>query len=153
MPFIDALHPDDVNACMALAHTLPEWFGNADGLRQMRTSLHTDRGFVIREADDALIGFVTMTHPFPATWEIAWLAVAPSQHRRGLGRTLIDAVVKQARAEGGCMLVVKTLSAAHPSPEYAATRAFYARLGFLPIAEVPEHWGPENPCLILARPL
>ena len=138
---------------MAIAAALPDWFGNAEGLCQMEASLRADQGVVIRDADGAIAGFATIARPFATTWEIAWMAVDPARHQQGLGRLLVEAVVALAQAEGGHMLVVKTLSATDPSPEYAATRAFYARMGFLPIAEVPEHWGPENPCLILARPL
>ena len=46
-----------------------------------------------------------------------------------------------------------TLAASDPDPNYAATRAFYAALGFLPLEELPQVWGPENPCLLLVRTL
>ena len=51
------------------------------------------------------------------------------------------------------LLLVKTLADTHPSPEYAATRAFYRSLGFLPLAVLPDLWGPANPCLLMVRPL
>lgn len=152
---VDVLGPDDADACLAIVAALPAWFGDADGLAQMRRSVRTDHGFVVRRDDGTLAGFLTMAHPFPQTWEIAWMAVAPLLHRQGVGRLFVEASTSYGRSMGGAggLLVVKTLSAADPSPEYAATRAFYARLGFVPVAEVPEHWGPENPCVILARPL
>ena len=149
----EPIHPDDIAACLAIAAALPDWFSNADGLRQMEASLRTDRGIVIRAADGTIAGCATLAQPFATTWEIAWMAVAPASHRQGIGRQMVETIVALAREAGAQMLVVKTLSASHPSPEYAATRAFYVQMGFLPVAEVPEHWGPENPCLIMARSL
>jgi len=37
--------------------------------------------------------------------------------------------------------------------EYARTRAFYRALGFLPLEERTDIWGPENPCLISVKAL
>jgi hypothetical protein len=47
---------------------------------------------------------------------------------------------------------VKTLSEREPYPPYAETRAFYRANGFEPVEEL-DIWGPENPALLLARPL
>lgn len=140
---------------MRIALSLPEWFGDAEGLRQLATALETEAGFTVRTDDDQIVGFVTITQPFAtgATWEITWLAIARWHHRQGLGRLLVETTTAHARTLGGGLVVVKTLSSAHPSPDYAATRRFYERMGFLPVTDVPEHWGPANPCLILALPL
>lgn len=53
---------------------------------------------------------------------------------------------------GGFRLEVKTLGASRPSPEYAATRAFYGALGFQPVEELHGLW-PGNPCLVMVKPL
>ena len=58
-----------------------------------------------------------------------------------------------ARSESFSLLHVKTLAPSHPDPGYAATRAFYAAVGFRPLEELPQVWGPENPCLLMVRPL
>ncbi len=60
-----------------------------------------------------------------------------------------------ARAEGFSLLHVKTLAPtlSDPDPGYAATRAFYAAVGFLPLEELPQVWGPENPCLLMVMVL
>jgi hypothetical protein len=48
---------------------------------------------------------------------------------------------------------VKTLAPSDPDPGYEATRAFYAAAGFRPLETLPQVWGPENPCLLMVRPL
>ena len=60
---------------------------------------------------------------------------------------------KALRNSPSRLLTVKPLSSADPDPGYAATRRFYEAEGFLPVAELPLHWGPDNPCLLMARVL
>ena len=40
-----------------------------------------------------------------------------------------------------------------PSPEYAETRGFYAKIGYLPLEVFPELWGPRLPVLQLVKTL
>lgn len=46
---------------------------------------------------------------------------------------------------------VKTLAPSHPDRNYAKTRAFYQRVGFRPLEELPELWGEANPCLLMVK--
>jgi len=39
------------------------------------------------------------------------------------------------------------------SEEYERTRAFYAMVGFWPLEERADIWGPDNPCLISVKAL
>lgn len=118
----------------------------------MDVALRTQRGWVA-QIGDTTAGFVTVIPCFPETWEITWLAVAPDQHRQGVGRRLVETVIDACRAADVELLLVKTLADEHPSPEYAQTRAFYRRLGFLPLNVLPQVWGEDNPCLLMVRPL
>jgi GNAT superfamily N-acetyltransferase len=146
------LEPRDAEACDAIVAGLPDWFGNADGIRQAATAVRTHDGFVA-ERDDEMVGFLTLAHPYRATSEISWMAVRRDRHRTGVGRALVDAAVESLSARGVRLLAVKTLSDREdPGPEYAQTRAFYLANGFVPVAEL-DIWGPENPCQLLARPL
>jgi len=81
------------------------------------------------------------------------MGVLPAWHRRGVGRALVERAATYARAAGGDLLHVKTLAASDPDPGYAATRAFYLAMGFRPLEVLPQVWGPEDPCLLLVRPL
>jgi 2-polyprenyl-3-methyl-5-hydroxy-6-metoxy-1,4-benzoquinol methylase len=85
--------------------------------------------------------------------EVHFMAVRPERHRRGIGRTLLHHLELEARAQGGRWLHVKTLAPSHPDPYYARTRAFYQAMGFTPLFESTALWGPENPTVVLVKPL
>jgi ribosomal protein S18 acetylase RimI-like enzyme len=149
---IRSLARDDADRCEAIIRGLPGWFGLEEGIAEARGYLETQDGFVAEE-DGEVVGFLTCASDLPESAEITWMAVASGAHRRGVGRALTEAVVAKARAEGRELLLVKTLAESEPSPEYAATRAFYRSMGFVPLAVLPDLWGPANPCLLMVRPL
>ena len=146
------LRRENADRCEAIVRALPAWFGIEEGIAEARGYLETQEGFVA-EVDGRVAGFLTFASAFPESVEITWMAVSPEHHRRGIGRALTEAVVAEARARGASLLLVKTLAAAHPSPEYARTRAFYAAVGFRRLTVLPDHWGPANPCLLMVRPI
>ena len=149
---IRPLAPTDAHACDAIVAGLPDWFGNADGIRQAAEAVRTHEG-LLAEAEDAVVGFLTLVHPYPTTSEISWMAVRRDRHRTGVGRALLDAALETLAERDVRLLTVKTLSDREdPGPEYAQTRAFYLASGFVPVAEL-DIWGPENPCQLLARPI
>ena len=98
------------------------------------------------------VGALLLERHFPAAAEIHLLAVERSWHRRGVGRALVEAAERSLVADGVKLLSVKTLGPSHPDEAYAATRLFYAALGFLPVEELADLW-PGNPCLIMVKPL
>lgn len=146
------LHPTHIDACEQIARSMPDWFGIEEGLQDLRHCLATEAGLVALHHNE-VAGFITITRPFPETREITWMAVSPRHHRQGIGRALVEALAAQATDEGATLLHVKTLADLHPSPEYAQTRAFYHALGFQRLIVLPELWGPDNPCLLMVRPL
>lgn len=77
------------------------------------------------------------------------MGVLPDYHKRGIGRALLARVLQRAKDKGYEFLQVKTLDESHPDPYYAATRNFYAAVGFKPLECLPELWGPDNLCLIM----
>jgi ribosomal protein S18 acetylase RimI-like enzyme len=141
----------DAGACEAIVDALPNWFGLEEGRQACSQCVREERGLVAEERG-AVVGFVTWRAATPAAAEISWLAVRPDRHRAGAGRALVEEVARQAQAAGLGVLTVWTLSARDPDPFYAATRAFYAALGFVPVAEA-DIWGPDNPAALLARGL
>ena len=102
---------------------------------------------------DRVVGFVTLRETSEDALELHVMGVLPAWHRRGAGRALVERAASYARAEGYSLLHVKTLAPSDPDPGYAATRAFYAAAGFRPLEVLPEVWEPENPCLVMVRPL
>jgi GNAT superfamily N-acetyltransferase len=102
---------------------------------------------------DEVIGFVTVRETSEDALELHVMGVLPAWRRRGAGRALVERAAAWARAEGYSLLHVKTLAPEHPDPGYAETRAFYRSLGFRPLEVLPQVWEPDDPCLLLVRPL
>lgn len=144
------LHPRDAAACDEILASLPEWFGDAQGIRDCAAAVRSQDGFVADE-DGRTVAFLTWTRDGD-TAEITWMACAPDRRGDGIGGRLIDALVERLRAEGVRELHVKTMSDRDPYPPYAETRAFYRAMGFIAVQEL-DLWGPENPAVLFVRSL
>ena len=81
------------------------------------------------------------------------MAVQACQRNRGLGKALLQAAESWAQGRGGRFMQVKTIAPSNPSPEYAETRAFYVKAGYVPLEEFPLLWSKSNPCLQLVKAL
>jgi ribosomal protein S18 acetylase RimI-like enzyme len=149
---VRTLEREDADVCEAIVRGLPDWFGIEEGIAEARGYLETQDGLV---ADDgrAVVGFLTYTSAYAESMEITWMAVAADAHRRGIGRALIEALVRDARSRGCELVLVKTLADSEPSPEYEATRSFYRAMGFRPLTVLPDLWDAANPCLLMVRSL
>ena len=82
-------------------------------------------------------------------------SISPSstvRPRRGVGTAMIEAITEDVLARGVKLLEVKTLGPSKDDPNYARTRHFYEKMGFLPLEET-DLWGADTPCLILVKPL
>jgi GNAT superfamily N-acetyltransferase len=152
-------------AAEAILRALPAWFGIEASVREYvraADELDTLVAVIARPAcggraheirPDQVIGFVTLKETSEDALELHVMGVLPSWRGRGVGRALVERAASHARADGYSLLHVKTLAPSHPDPGYAETRAFYASVGFRPLEVLPQVWGPENPCLLLVRPL
>jgi len=151
------------DAAERILRALPGWFGIESSVQDYIRAAEELETFVVivsrpacggREfRPDQVLGLVTLRETSEDALELHVMGVLPSWHRRGAGRALVERAAAYARAEGYSLLHVKTLAPSDPDPGYAATRAFYLSLGFRPLEVLPQVWGPENPCLLLVRPL
>jgi rhodanese-related sulfurtransferase/GNAT superfamily N-acetyltransferase len=144
------LTPADAERCDAILASLPDWFGNEQGIRECADAVRTQPGYASVAGDGEVAGFLTVTRPRAAVAEISWMAVHADHRGAGHGRALIEALVADLHDDGTRFLVVKTLSDRDPDAGYAATRAFYLAMGFTPLVDL-DIWGPENPALMLVR--
>jgi N-acetylglutamate synthase-like GNAT family acetyltransferase len=138
--------------CGEILATLPHWFGIAASNQAYRRDVETLPMYGAQQ-DGKIIGFLALKQQSPHAMEIHVMGVRPEHHRAGAGAALVAAAVAHARAQAARFLTVKTLSASDPDPGYAGTRAFYAAMGFLAVAELPELGGPENPTVLLLKVL
>ena len=141
-----------LDGCASLIAALPEWFGLPESNAAYLRNLGLLPSWVAL-LDGQVVGAITLEQHFPSSFEVHFMAVRPEHHRRGIGRALLDHVESEACARGGRWLHVKTLAPSDPDPHYADTRRFYEAMGFTPLFESSAFWGPENPTLVLVRPL
>ena len=86
-------------------------------------------GVLLAELADGIAGYVKLGPALPLesarhVFEVKALAVSPAHRRRGIGRALMDAAIREARAAGARKLNLRVL--AHNMD----ARALYARCGF-----------------------
>jgi ribosomal protein S18 acetylase RimI-like enzyme len=146
---IRPLGPGDAERCDAIIRSLPDWFGNDQGIADCAEAVRTQDGLV-HLVDGVVDGFLTWKRHHPAAAEITWLAVHADHRGAGVGTELVEALVAASPALR--YLTVKTLSAASEYEPYEATRAFYRARGFRELIEL-DLWGPENPATLFLRPL
>ncbi len=130
---------------------LPDWFGIPEAIedyardcRELETWVAFDGG--------TPVGFFALKETSDVAEDMHVLGILHSHQRAGIGRRFCACAEAHARERGKRLLSVMTLSDSHPDPFYAETRAFYRAMGFLPLMTL-DVWGPENPCLILVKPL
>jgi coenzyme F420-0:L-glutamate ligase/coenzyme F420-1:gamma-L-glutamate ligase len=131
----------------AVLRDLPEWFGIEAGVRHYVAEAAGLTTFAVLPDG----GFLCLKQHGPRSAEVYVMGVRPALHRQGLGRALLSAAESWCRAHAVRFLQVKTVSSAHPSERYAATRRFYRAMGFAELDELPTLWGEENPALILVK--
>jgi ribosomal protein S18 acetylase RimI-like enzyme len=100
------------------------------------------RDYLFRVAasdDDArVLGYACWGH-VPMTdgvYDLYWIAVDPRAQGGGIGRRLMDDAEADVRERGGRMVLVETAGKA----SYAATRAFYERIGYAEVARLRDFY-------------
>jgi ribosomal protein S18 acetylase RimI-like enzyme len=138
--------------CRDVLDDLPGWFGIPESVDAYVRDVENLPmfGFTLH---DQIVGFISLKMHNRFVAEAYLLGVKHAWHRRGLGRMLFEHADKTLRRQGLVYLTVKTVAAERPNEEYAQTRRFYDALGFLPVEVFPTLWGPENPCLLMIKPL
>lgn len=100
---------------------------------------------------DRLVGYVCVG-PTPATegtFDLYWLAVDPAAQGEGVGRSLMTDVEDRLRARGARLILVETSS----RPDYARTRDFYARCGYVESARIRDFYAPADDRIMLTTRL
>ena len=146
------LLPGDAAVVETLAASLRRWFSPAD-LRQIATLLHdAPSGWVALDGAGSVVGFL-LDAPVdePGVREVAWMAVAEDWQRRGVGTSLLEAMIAAMPTAGVHTLEVSTVAASAGYAPYAATRAFYHRRGFVDTRIDPDYYWPGGDRLLLRK--
>ncbi len=108
-------------------------------------SLH-DHHFVVSEAEDGTVTGAAYFAPEPFSdrmWNLYFIAVHPSRQGNGIGGALLDHVehhLQEAGHETAQVLIVETSS----TDQYARTREFYPKQGYVEEARIRRFYGPDD---------
>ncbi len=148
---IRPLRAGEHDACERILRALPDWFGIESAIVEYVADLQAMETWVAEVAGTPS-GFLCLKAHSAFAAEIHVMAVSEEWHGLGHGRRLVEHAEAALRTRAVEFLQVKTLAASHASVHYAGTRAFYERLGFLPLEE-NRLWGDANPCLVMVKHL
>lgn len=155
------------DAAHDILEELPEWFGIdrftheyveaaakfpnyvAVAVPESSSAIGPDGGEVPFED---VLGVLLVDQRYPTSAEVHLLAVRRKHHRAGIGRSLLERVENDLRAQGVRLLSVKTFGPSASDPDFDRTRAFYTACGFHPVEEFPDLWV-DNPCLLMVKAL
>ncbi len=107
--------------------------------------------FLTARLDGRVVGFACYG-PTPltrGTYDLYWICVNRRIRRKGVGRALMQGVVRRLRRAGARLLKLDTSG----RKDFAQTRAFYEREGFLPSARVPGFYARGDDLVIYYRGL
>lgn len=158
MPWRRVLQESDASAVGALVRETG-FFSEEERLVAIElveeTLLHgTDSGyeFVFRDDPDnpgKLSGYACFG-PIPATcssYDLYWIAVAPSQQGQGLGRQLLREAEHCALESGATQMFLDTSG----RQQYKPTRAFYEHSGYRVAATLKDFYAPGDDKIIYSK--
>jgi GNAT superfamily N-acetyltransferase len=130
---------------------LPDWFGLPESNAAYIAGVADCICHGAFDQSGDCVGLVALRLHFGTTLEVWWMAVAPDQHRLGIGTKLMKVAQDEAIRLGSSHMVLMTLGEESDDPGYAATRRFYLAQGFRPL--VHDHMGdPESSLIWMIRP-
>lgn len=106
---------------------------------------------VYRDDDGRIRGYVCFgPHPLTqGTYDLYWIAMAPSAQGCGVGHALLAQVEAEVRARGGCLLMIETSD----TPAYAPARRLYETSGYRCEAVIPNFYTQGDDLLIFSKNL
>ena len=139
----------DVEALVTLAQELfaadPPW--TASHFESELTGVPETRWYLVAEADGRLAGYAGLMIS-GETADLQTLAVAPAFQRRGIGTTLLTAIIDEANRRGASTLLLEVRA------DNDAALALYARHDFEQISRRRGYYGAGRvDAVVLRRPL
>lgn len=138
--------------CNDILRSLPQWFGIESAIVDYVNDVKNMDTW-IAEIDSSVVGFISINKHNSHTAEIHIMGIKGQYHNKQIGSQLVKLAEDDLAKEGFSFLSVKTLSESREDENYAKTRKFYLKNGFLPVEEFKTLWGEDNPCLFLIKPI
>ncbi len=107
--------------------------------------------FIVYREGDQLLGYAIYgwRDLTDGVYDLYWIAVDPNARRKGVGRQLLEACENAVRQAGGRMIIAETSG----TEEYASTREFYRRTGFVNEATIRDFYKPDDDLKIFVKRL
>lgn len=147
---IEGPDPGKGSLCQPIIEDLPDWFG-IPLVNQKYTREIDQLPTFVAFFHGTPVGFLTLKEHTQSAAEIYVMGVRRAEHRKGIGRLLIQACQRYLVNRQVEFLQVKTLSNSQPDENFARTRDFYQAMGFQPLEELPKFWDEANPCLVMVK--
>jgi GNAT superfamily N-acetyltransferase len=143
--------PDEkTEITLRIMHSLPKWFSPPEDIDR-KAVVHKDYPFFAAYDNDQPIGFAALKIQNEFTADLYNFGVLEHYHRQGVGTQLLEAIERYCKDSGYLYLTVKTLDSSAKYEPYERTRAFYHKMGFVPLEVFTAFWNEENPCLFMAK--
>jgi ribosomal protein S18 acetylase RimI-like enzyme len=98
---------------------------------------------------ECLVGYACFG-PTPSTdhtYDLYWIAVHPSAQRSGVGATLMTEAERELGARRARLVIIETSS----RDDYAPTRRFYEKRGYVEAARLRDFYAPGDDRLVLSK--
>lgn len=105
----------------------------------------------VAEVNSVVVGYICYG-PTPlteGTWDIYWLAVAPKEQGRGVGKALLAFAEDKITEAQGRLSIIETSS----RPEYEGTRRFHHSQGYEIVCRIADFYAPGDDKLIFRKRL
>lgn len=138
--------------CKPIIDSLPDYFGTPEITNYLLEDIESLPMFIASE-DNEQVGFLSIKSINRFTAEIFLMAVRSDRLRNSVGKVLITTAEEFLKKQGIEYLEVKTLGPKNPDANFKRARAFYLKMGFRPLDELPKFWDDDNSILAMVKKL